>query len=40
VALQREYDQAVEEQQLLEEKEKSCKTQLENADKLIGGLGE
>ena len=37
--LEREFNDAVEKKNQLEEKESRCKTQLSNADKLIGGLG-
>jgi dynein heavy chain len=37
--LEREFDDAVEKKDMLEKKEASCKIQLSNADKLIGGLG-
>ena len=37
--LEREYNEAVEKKDQLEKKELSCKVQLRNADKLIGGLG-
>jgi dynein heavy chain, axonemal len=37
--LESEYNAAVEKKNMLEAKEASCKVQLSNADKLIGGLG-
>lgn len=37
--LEKEFDEAVEKKDMLEKKEASCKIQLSNADKLIGGLG-
>ena len=37
--LEEAYDAAIEKKDMLEKKEQSCKTQLVNADKLIGGLG-
>lgn len=37
--LERSYNEAVEKKDMLEKKEISCKIQLTNADKLIGGLG-
>jgi dynein heavy chain len=38
-ALEKSYNEAVEKKDMLEKKEASCKIQLSNADKLIGGLG-
>ena len=38
-ALEKSYDEAVEKKNQLEHKEATCKVQLSNADKLIGGLG-
>jgi len=37
--LEKSFDEAVEKKDMLEKKEASCKVQLSNADKLIGGLG-
>lgn len=37
--LEKSYNDAVEKKDMLEKKEQSCKVQLSNADKLIGGLG-
>lgn len=37
--LEKSYNEAVEKKDMLEKKEASCKVQLSNADKLIGGLG-
>ena len=37
--LEKEFNEAVEKKDQLEKKEASCKVQLSNADKLIGGLG-
>jgi len=37
--LERQYNEAVAKKDELELKEATCKTQLSNADKLIGGLG-
>jgi dynein heavy chain len=38
-SLEKAYNEAVEKKDMLEKKEASCKVQLHNADKLIGGLG-
>lgn len=38
-SLEKAYNEAVEKKDMLEKKEVSCKVQLSNADKLIGGLG-
>lgn len=37
--LEKAYNEAVEKKDMLEKKEASCKIQLSNADKLVGGLG-
>ena len=37
--LEESFNAAVEKKEMLEKKEISCKLQLNNADKLIGGLG-
>ena len=38
-ALEKAFNEAVEKMDVLERKEQTCKIQLFNADKLIGGLG-